>query len=67
MSLSGSARILIHNCSGRLVSEIDLEGEEQVATWNCSNRSGERCDHGIYFITLIGSGSSVTEKVLLLD
>ena len=67
LSLSGSARILIHDCSGRLVSEIDLEGEEQVATWNCSNRSGERCDHGIYFVTLIGSGSSVTEKVLLLD
>jgi len=67
LSLSGSARILIHECSGRLVNRIDLESEEQVVIWDCSDRSGNRCEHGIYFVSLVGNGASVTEKVLLLE
>jgi len=67
LPLSEPYKILIHDCSGRLVSEINLERDEQVATWDCSYKRGDICINGIYFVTLIGSGSSVTEKVLLLE
>ena len=64
---SASVRVLIHDCSGRLVRRINPNNQIQDIYWDCCDQSGERCEQGIYFVTLIGSGCSVTEKALLLD
>mgnify|MGYP001035203546 CR=1 FL=1 len=64
---TGSCRVLIHDCSGRLVQSIDAMDVENYLTWDCRDRSGEECTPGVYFVTLDVSGSSVTQKVLLID
>jgi hypothetical protein len=67
LSQTGFGRIMIHDCSGRLVREMTVENIETGHSWDCLDQYGEHCEAGVYFVTVESDQAAVTEKVLLLD
>ncbi|MEF3694146.1 MAG: T9SS type A sorting domain-containing protein, partial [Candidatus Cloacimonadota bacterium] len=63
-----TARIVIYNLRGQIVRamELDPRVRQQVLTWDGRDSMNQRCSNGIYILSIVVDGRSISSKKVTL-
>ena len=63
-----TARIVIYNLRGQLVRAIELDSgvRQQVLTWDGRDSRSQRCSNGVYILSMVVDGRSISSKKVTL-
>ena len=63
-----TARIVIYNLRGQIVRSLELDSglRPQVLTWDGRDSRNQRCSNGVYILSMVVDGRSISSKKVTL-